>query len=399
MKNAHRITNLCYPRGAVVYAKFSKYSEYYYLNMRPLIVVSNQMQMFDSLTVIGCGSKDRPGIIISLFNHYVGKWIGDHEYSIAQPYSIFSINTNQIQEFHGVVDTWTMKAIDKSMAFHLGLTDEVPEYLNDVWEELLKPKYRMGTEDNTQLDDPHQYGSTNETTRKFERIPSVRKTAKSAGDKVHISNYTLNEISQSNDTTEENKEYNLDNTIKIIDENHNALLDEIVQTKEEANTTEHTPVNNIRQGTAELIIPKPIDTTIKPEIAELLKLITEDDEIACITRKMVSGKYGARKTINISSQQIPPLRRAIEIKYNLLNGKFSSSIANRICHQQRNFRFLNSFEKVASILYCTPDDLQISNAIYCEVAKVIIKEYKLEFTDKRSWRGLENFNRLKGIKK
>ena len=81
---AQKISNICYPRGSVVYAEFDKKSEYYYLNMRPLIVVSNQNQMFDSLTVIGCGSRDRPGIEISLFNHQCGHWIGNHQFTVAQ---------------------------------------------------------------------------------------------------------------------------------------------------------------------------------------------------------------------------------------------------------------------------------------------------------------------------
>ena len=110
---AQKITNLCYPRGSVVYAEFDKKSEYYYLNMRPLIVVSNQNQMFDSLTVIGCGSRDRPGIEISLFNHQCGHWIGNHQFTVAQPYAIFSIVASQIVEFHGVIDPWTLEAIDK----------------------------------------------------------------------------------------------------------------------------------------------------------------------------------------------------------------------------------------------------------------------------------------------
>ena len=115
MENSVRITNICYPRGSVVYCIFDKNSEYYFLNMRPLIVVSNQTQMFDSLSCIACGSRDRPGIEISLMNHMYGRWIGGHQFSVAQPYALYTVLVSQIAEFHGVIDPYTMKAIDKAM--------------------------------------------------------------------------------------------------------------------------------------------------------------------------------------------------------------------------------------------------------------------------------------------
>lgn len=396
METAHRITNVCYPRGSVIYAKFEKGSEYYYLNMRPLIVVSNQIQMFDSLTVIGCGSKDRPGVQISLFNHQLGQWIGGHEYSIAQPYAIFSITTTQIVEFHGVIDQWTMKAIDKAMAFHLGLSDEVPPYMEYIWEELLEPKYRMGTENNSQLKDPHQFGSQHETTRKFKRIPSINKDdAKKDIGKTYKSNDSDSKPLRPNLNTIESvkkrieQKYGVQDTPKIKEY---TIPEEALKPSVESSET----TGPIRKGTAVLIIPDPNDApeTISDVILNIANSLSEAEKIKCITRKMAAGNYG---TITIYANQIPQIRKAIEITYNLTTGEFGAKLADRICHQQRNFRFLSQFERIAAILYSTPEELQISEAAYKEVARQVIKENHLKFDDGRSWRNFKNFERLKKI--
>lgn len=389
MENAHRISNLCYPRGSVVYAKFEKNSDYYYMNMRPLIVVSNQMQMFDTLSVIGCGSKDRPGIEISLFNHRLGQWIGDHEYSIAQPYSVYTITTNQIQEFHGVIDVWTMTAIDKAMAFHLGLTDEVPPYMELIWNELLQPKYRMGSESNTQLKDPHQFGAVSENTRKFARIPSVYSKSRDIGETYTVvkerenSTAIVEPITQITEPTNVNTE-----EVKVEKEKTEYTLPDIT-------VSEDKPV---RQGTAELIIPDPSDEATVEQISDgilhIINCLTEEEKIKSITRKLKPGTYG---TITIYANQISQIRKAIEITYGLSSGEFGKKLAGRICHQQRNFRFLTKFERCAAVLYSSSRDLQITNAMYNEVAKQVIKEYHLKFDDGRSWRNFDNFGTLRAL--
>lgn len=377
MENAYKVTNLCYPRGSVIYARFDKKSDMYYLNMRPLIVVSHQMQMFDSLTVIGCGSRDRPGIEISLFNHRAGKWVGNHQFSIAQPYSIYSVTSNQIVEFHGVVDPWTMKAIDKAMAFHLGLTDEIPPYMEGIYDELLKPTYRMATEENTQLKDPHQFGSYNETTRSFYRIPSV---AASDTGKPYTKEPTMNtnDLNVTSDPAPTK-------TVWVIP----AISEDDLNPK------------NARLGTAELIVPQDAEELtldkFSASIINTFSVLNEQERIDCITRKMTPGKYGKHKEIKLTASQINQVRKAIEVGYELNNGNYAKKLCNKICHRQSNFKFLTPFEKVCAIMYCTPDELEISEEIYRNVAKGVIKEYQLNFSDKRSWRNFRNFDRLQSI--
>ena len=403
MENSVRITNICYPRGSVIYCAFDKSSEYYFLNMRPLIVVSNQTQMFDSLSCIACGSRDRPGIEISLFNHTYGKWIGGHQYSVAQPYALYTVLVSQIVEFHGVIDPYTMKAIDKAMSFHLGLTEEVPPYMEGIYKELLEPKYSMGTEENTQLQDPHQLGSVNETTRKFEKLPSKTKGVipgkpypkkTETSKKPEPSKFTLN--------PETAMKQFLNTKLDRADQlrNEEKKPDTSTEPQTALQTPESKPVSEPevkRVGTATLVVPeqKPEEvlSSISDVILNIAACLTEDERTSVITRKMEPGKL--TKT-TIYATQISSVRKAIEYQC-ILDGKFIKSMNQRICHRQSNFRFVTSFQKVACILYFTPSELGITDAAFNELAKQVIKENHLQFDDGRAWRGIKNFERLKKV--
>lgn len=406
---AQKITNLCYPRGSVVYATFDKKSEYYYLNMRPLIVVSNQNQMFDSLTVIGCGSRDRPGIEISLYNHQIGHWIGNHQFTVAQPYAIFSIVTSQIAEFHGVIDPYTLEAIDKAMAWHLGLSKEVPPYMENIYREIMAPTYSMGTEENTQLKDPHQFGSQYETTRKFVKTPSRLKMP-DLGRSYPKKNTPV--VLRPNTNTRESVE---DAIRKRASETPASTLggnpeikDFIGSNADEMKAKEDIPMpqandespKTSRVGTANLYVPKEEDAiSFDDTILSIAASLTDNDRLKLITRKLDAGKYGEHQNVTIWANQIPQIRRAVEYTYGLSSGKFASKMSDRICHQQRNFRFLSNFEKVCAIMYGDSNTLGISESIYNEVAKQIIRENHLDFSDGRAWRGYVNLERMKKIYK
>lgn len=379
---AQKISNLCYPRGSVVYAQFDKKSEYYYLNMRPLIVVSNQTQMFDSLSVIGCGSRDRPGIQISLFNHQSGNWIGGHQYTVAQPYALFSIVASQIIEFHGVIDPWTMEAIDKAMAWHLGLSKEVPPYMQDIYTEIMEPAYSMGNENNTQLKDPHQLGSQNEITRKFVRIqpktkkPDFGKPYPKKNEPVQLrpNTHTVEEVRKKLGITEEPKQ------------------------EPQPEAKEETPSNGVtRIGTAKLYIPNEEECPFDDNTLSIACSLTDEEKIKVLTRQIEPGKYGKNGLITIWNYQIVPIRKALEYTYKLNEWDFAKKMANRLCHQQRNFRFLTEFEKVCAIMYGSPETLGLQESTYNDVAKQLIKQYHLDFSDGRYWRNYINLNRMKKI--
>ena len=398
MENYSRISNICYPRGSVVYATFDKNSEYYFLNMRPLIVVSNQTQMFDSLSCIACGSRDRPGIEISLMNHMYGRWIGGHQFSVAQPYALYTVLVSQIAEFHGVIDPYTMKAIDKAMAFHLGLTEEVPPYMEGIYKDLLEPKYSMGTEENTQLQDPHQLGSVNETTRKFEKIPSKTKGVipgkpypkkTETPKKPEPSKFTLNPET----AMKQFLNAKLDKADQLRKDEEKKATE--LQTTQTPETKPEPEVKRV--GTATLVVPEQtpeeVLASINDTVLNIACSLTDEERINVITRKVEPGKLGK---FNVYATQISSIRKAVEYTY-ILDGKFIKSMNQRICHRQSNFRFVTSFQKVACILYFTPSELGITDAAFNELAKQVIKENHLQFEDGRAWRGIKNYDRLKKV--
>ena len=392
MENYQRITNICYPRGSIIYAQFNKNSEFYFLNMRPLIVVSNQTQMFDSLSCIACGSRDRPGIEISLFNHLYGKWIGGHQFSVAQPYTMYTVIVSQIVEFHGVIDPFTMKAIDKAIAFHLGLSEEVPPYMEGIYKELLEPRYSIGTEYNTQLEDPHQMGSYNETTRKFERIPPKNKGV-IPGKPYPKKTETVPPKTKFELDPNRVMEQFLTNKFTPEGEPEGPKLE--IPKEEPKEELKETEVKRV--GTATLMVPElkenPL-STISDSILNIAASLTDDDRLLFITRKFVAGNTS--KGLQVYANQIPSIRKALEYSY-ILNPKFINRMKGRICKRQSNFRFLSNFEKVACILYYTPKDLEITESGYADIAKQVIRENHLQFEDGRNWRGLNNYERLKKI--
>lgn len=153
-----RITNVQYPPGAIVRGRLPREYcgiAYEYLNGRPLIVISQQSQMFDNLIVIPCGSRNRPGIEINIWDYKHNRYVSDHDKSLAYPYNLTQIRVNFIEETLGFIDSFTMKEIMRCVQYHLGLSDYIPPYMAKIHEELYAPRYSLGTEDNTQLSDPH----------------------------------------------------------------------------------------------------------------------------------------------------------------------------------------------------------------------------------------------------
>ena len=63
-----RKSNLLISKGSVVFAKFEANTKDAYLNDRPLIVVSNPTNILNSVMVCTCGTRDKPGILASLWN-------------------------------------------------------------------------------------------------------------------------------------------------------------------------------------------------------------------------------------------------------------------------------------------------------------------------------------------
>lgn len=349
-----RVSNICYPRGSVVFAEFNPCDEYGFLANRPLIVISRQNPMFNTLVCISCGSRDRPGIEISLMNYHTGNWNGGHQYSVALPYSIFTINTSKIKAFLGVINDFTMKAIDKAVAFHCGMSDEVPPYMSQIYKDYLEPRYCLGTPENTQIKD----------AKPLPIRPFSKYTATIIG----------NDIAN-------------DPQVKVTLKENAAVV------------TPVKPKTPQRKGTAVLMVPDAEDNRI-PFANGILSIeegLTDEDRILVITRKLVAGRYGENKDVKVFGRQIPQIRRAVEEKYKFNELAFRTRMHDRLAGKSSNVKFMTEFEKVAMILYCSSDKLGITKQAYNQLATDMIKSYDLVFEDKRSWVGLENFDQLKEV--
>lgn len=124
-----RVSNVQIAKGSVVYAKFPDKYPGGYLQDRPLIVVSNPIPVFDQVIVCETGTKMKPGIEIRLWNYFADKAVGNAPISTIYPYCLHTIPVEYIVQTIGMIDPYIMKAVDKSIQFFTGLSEEIPEYL------------------------------------------------------------------------------------------------------------------------------------------------------------------------------------------------------------------------------------------------------------------------------
>lgn len=137
-----RYSNYMFSKGSIVFIKASPSSDKAYLNGRPLIVVSNPTHIMNTLLVCTTGTQNKPGIEISLYNHYSKSYCGDNVISKIYPYNILTIYVDQIESSLGQLDPFIMKELDNAIDFHLGRTDVVPGYLKNIEDELCGVTYK-----------------------------------------------------------------------------------------------------------------------------------------------------------------------------------------------------------------------------------------------------------------
>lgn len=143
-------TNHMYAKGTIVFIndRALKWSQFEYLSNRPLLVVSDPNPLFPAVTVVPITTKKRPGIKIVLNGKLDNKdRTSVYRESVIEPWSPITISTNSIYNTNGSVDSLVMKAVTKALAFHMGLTDEVPPYLKPL-EYSFVPNYQIANSDN-----------------------------------------------------------------------------------------------------------------------------------------------------------------------------------------------------------------------------------------------------------
>jgi mRNA-degrading endonuclease toxin of MazEF toxin-antitoxin module len=136
-----RHSNNVFTKGSIVFAKFDSSSNEAYLNNRPLIIVSNPTHILKTVVVCTTGTQDKPGIILSLYNHRERKYIGGAETSKIFPYNLRTIYTDQIESCIGQLDPFIMREVDNCIDFHFGRSDKVPGYLKEYEDYIIGVQY------------------------------------------------------------------------------------------------------------------------------------------------------------------------------------------------------------------------------------------------------------------
>lgn len=219
-----RHSNYIFTKGAIVFIKSNPSSKDAYLSGRPLIVVSNPSHILNTLIVCPCGTQDKPGIEISLYNYREQKYIGDNEISHIYPYSLSTIYSWQIVDCIGHLDPFIMDELDNAIDFHLGRTREIPTYLKDTAEYLtevrhtkIKEKYITNEEVSKDLTLPPQHKVKTPIQKTSSQKSNVRKISHK-----EIDNWVLE--ASKNDIDMHKACNNPDTLIKIIDERSVALI-------------------------------------------------------------------------------------------------------------------------------------------------------------------------------
>ena len=138
-----RVTNEMYPRGSVITAQFDNSDSLSYLNGRPKIVMS-VLDPFNSVSAICCTTKDRPGIEVSIYDHYSGEFYHGNEFTVACPYRVHEIPVRNIRDWIGVINPITMQAITDAFAWHFGLSQTPPPYMTQMLADEYSPRYNIG---------------------------------------------------------------------------------------------------------------------------------------------------------------------------------------------------------------------------------------------------------------
>lgn len=131
-------------RGNIVYAEFPEYegrshanrkynTEFGFLENRPLLVISNPLYVFDTISVIPLTTRNRPGFKVTIPGRD-----GINKESVIEAWSIHTFSASRVVSVEGSIDPYTMEAVTEAMKFHLGMSNVIPPYL-DGSRALFKP--------------------------------------------------------------------------------------------------------------------------------------------------------------------------------------------------------------------------------------------------------------------
>ena len=146
--------NNMFGKGSIVIANNSAALPAF-LYGRPLVVVSDYIPIMSKIVVAEITTKDQPGIKCRLR----GTRYGDANAivdSVILPYSLFTIPTNAVYKYCGMLDRRIMEEVDNSVKFFLGYNDEIPKYIKDAKTLYPNIEYNIPEDSSNIIENPNE---------------------------------------------------------------------------------------------------------------------------------------------------------------------------------------------------------------------------------------------------
>lgn len=148
-----------YTPGQIVYLRrYPAGDSLAFLNGRPVVIVSEPHNIFNTVLITPFSTQNRPGISVTFKN---GKQ------SYVHPWSLFTVPVNRIEDVKGFVTRNTLHEIIDAAAFHIGKSEKLPKYLEGIREDY-EVKHNPATVNNTWIG----YRSAIETREELKTIPT-----------------------------------------------------------------------------------------------------------------------------------------------------------------------------------------------------------------------------------
>lgn len=344
-------TNHFFTKGTIVYVNEPELhgSQFEYLDNRPLLVVSEPNQLFDSITVVPLTTRKRPGIKVCINGMIKGESTDIFRESVIEPWSPITISSKYITKTNGALDSITMKAVTKALAFHMGLTNEVPPYLKSV-EYLFNPMYEIANSENISKDCMSSLvGQTH---------PNLKIGDKPASDiNGRFNTHTGTAILDAFNNARINATEKLLDSYQSEDKPH---TNEIAKVVEKDNTNKNE--NNKNDNDISITINKNSDVEDKfyhprcktsEDIIDTY-LLSVQDLVKIYRRDLTVAEIEER--YNIPKWHIRRLRNDF---YDNLN-QMTRKINKKLKKDSRNFNKLSDIEKVAACCYIDPNKININ---------------------------------------
>lgn len=375
-------TNHFFAKGTIVYVNEPGLhgSQFEYLDNRPLVVVSEPNQLFDSITVVPLTTRKRPGIKVCINGMARGEQTDIFRESVIEPWSPITINSKYIVKTNGALDSITMKAVTKALAFHMGLTDEVPPYLKSV-EYLFKPSYEIANSENISKDCMNTLVGQTHPNLKIGDKPANNVNGQfNTGTGTAILEAFNN--ARKNATEKLLDSYSIQN--EDDDNKVKSISHEVVE-KDDKNDNDSN-IDNIKSNSKEDKRPYSQRCKSSEDIINLYMLSSQD--LVKIYRRDLTV-IETEERYNISKSHGKKLRNDF---YDNLN-QMTRKINKKLKKDSRNFNKLSDIEKVAACCYIDPNKINVTNhSDWCNKVNNYRQLNHVDKTDRRVWRGLSEID-------